>query len=636
METIVGTAGHIDHGKTALVKALTGTDTDRLPEEKLRGITVDLGFAEMTIGGDHFGFVDVPGHEKFVKNMLTGASGIDIVMLVISADEGVMPQTREHFDICRLLGVKAGIIALTKTDLVDDETLELAKLDAADLVAGSFLENTPVVAVSSQIGEGISELKESLIQTARQIPVRVNRFITRLPIDRSFSMKGFGAVVTGTLVSGGINEGDELELFPYSKRVRVRGLQTHGRSVKTVNSGQRTAVNLGGIDYTEIDRGMTLAEPDTLRLTQIIDVVAEVLANTAKPLRSRQRVHLHIGTAEILARIYILNDANEVAAGESGYAQIRLEMPVIAVPGERFIIRSYSPQVTIAGGIVIDTFATKHRRKEFADVCRHLTNLIDSNGNDAKTVNLLLDAAGKYGLSFADLQARTGLRSEILRSAIAVNTASKACIDASGIYINSDVFAELSSSTQTAIQTFHKREPLSKGISREALRETVFSYVSDEVFRTVLSSLETTGLIVSNNETIRLSAHKTDLSPAETEFTDKIRSIYSTAGLNVPKLDEVLANSQFTPQHARKLFQTFIDTGEIVKVSEEFYFERTVIERLINMVREYASTIADRTIDVAKFKDLAGVSRKYAIPLIEYFDRQKITQRVGEKRIILK
>lgn len=387
MEIIVGTAGHIDHGKTALIKALSGVDADRLPEEKRRGITVDLGFAEMSIGDVHFGFVDVPGHERFVKNMLAGASGIDIVMLVIAADEGVMPQTREHFDICRLLGVKAGIVVLTKLDLVDAETLEFTKLDAAELVEGSFLEHAPVIAVSSRSGSGIAELKETLLVVSRDLPARNDHLITRLPIDRSFSVKGFGAVVTGTLASGTIREGEDIELLPTKAKVRVRGVQTHGKAVRSASAGQRVAVNLGGIDHSKIERGMLLAEPGVMRPTQIFDAEIEVLADAAKPVRSRQRVRVHIGTVEALARIQVLNEAGEIAEGQKDLVQIRLETSVVAVPCERFIIRRYSPQLTIAGGIVIDNSAVKHRRKDLSKVREYLNSLSNTENSSEKHIS---------------------------------------------------------------------------------------------------------------------------------------------------------------------------------------------------------------------------------------------------------
>ena len=434
MEIIVGTAGHIDHGKTALIKALTGVDADRLPEEKRRGITVDLGFADLSIGDAHFGFVDVPGHERFVKNMLAGASGIDLVILVIAADEGVMPQTREHFDICRLLGVNAGIVVLTKTDLVDVETLDLAKLDAAELVANSFLENAPVVSVSSRTGEGIEALKNILVQVSNGLPGRDDHLVTRLPVDRSFSMKGFGAVVTGTLASGEIMEGADMQLLPQGAKVRVRGLQTHGRTVKTATAGKRVAVNLGGIDHSKVERGMMLVEPNILSPTQIFDADIDVLPGAPKSLRTRQRVRVHIGTIEALARIQILNNAGEIAPGDRDLAQIRLESPVAAVPGERFIIRSYSPQFTIAGGAVIDNRAAKHRRKNLDAVRQYLLDLRCASGDPIAMVKLISTAMGTVGLSLADLRARTALKKGILAEAIDRNIAAGEMLDTGGHY----------------------------------------------------------------------------------------------------------------------------------------------------------------------------------------------------------
>jgi selenocysteine-specific elongation factor len=640
MEIIVGTAGHIDHGKTALIKALTGIDADRLPEEKRRGITVDLGFAEMTIGDLHFGFVDVPGHERFVKNMLAGASGIDVVMLVIAADEGVMPQTREHFDICRLLGLNAGVVVLTKTDLVDAETLELAKLDAAELVANSFLENAPIIGVSSRNGEGIDDLKATISRIAGQLPARSHRLVTRLPIDRSFSMKGFGAVVTGTLASGVIGEGAEMELLPDNVKVRVRGLQTHGQSVQSAAAGRRVAVNLGGIDHAKVTRGMVLVVPNVLQATQILDAEIEALPSASKPLRSRQRVRIHVGTIEALARIQVLNETGEIAVGEKDLAQIRLEAPVVAAPGERFIIRSYSPQATIAGGTVVDAFAVKHRRKEIESVRQFLRDLLSASEDSAAAVKLLVTAAGASGLVFSDLQARTAFRTEILATAIDANIADGSMIKASGRYVSSDDFKQVSKLTETTIENFHNNEPLAKGMPREALREKLFAFLPPEIFQSVVEALESSKKIVADRETIKLISHERNLSPAENAFTEKIRAIYKNAGLEVPKLDDALIESlkgaNLTPQNARKLFQIFLDSGELVKVTEEFYFTKDAIDRLAAALIQFADKTSDRLIDVPKFKEVAGISRKYAIPLLEYFDREHITSRVGDKRYVQK
>ncbi len=639
MDVIVGTAGHIDHGKTALIKALTGIDADRLPEEKRRGITVDLGFAEMRVSDVHFGFVDVPGHERFVKNMLAGAIGIDLVLLVIAADEGVMPQTREHFDICRLLGVHAGVVVLTKTDLVDVETLELAKIDAAELVANSFLENAPMICVSVRTGEGIDTLKDEIGRISANLPARDDRLVTRLPVDRSFSIKGFGAVVTGTLASGEVVEGAEMELLPTGTKVRVRSLQTHGRGVKSAFAGQRVAVNLGGIDHSKIMRGMVLAEPNTLRPTQIIDAAIEVLPSAAKSLRSRQRVRVHIGTIEALARIQVLNAVGEIAAGSTDLAQIRLEMPVVAVPGVRFIVRSYSPQATIAGGQVLDTFAEKHRRKELDLVRLHLNDLLAATANVNATVKLLLNAAGTSGLNFVELQMRTAATREILKAAVDSGIAEGSIALAGDRYIIADKLNELSTLVESAIGDFHRREPLAKGISREALRESISAHLPTEVFLAVISALESSGKIVLDKEVVRQASYEMELSAPDLELSKRILTNYMDAGLEVPKLDEAIddsiAGTKFTPHEARKFFQLLIDSGKIVKVTAEFYFAREAIENLVVSLRQFADKSSGSLIDVAQFKELAGISRKYAIPLLEYFDRERITSRAGDKRIIL-
>ncbi len=369
---IVGTAGHIDHGKSALVRALTGNDPDRLPEEKRRGITIDLGFADLDLDGVRIGFVDVPGHERFVKNMLAGAHGIDVVALVIAADEGVMPQTREHFDICRLLGVQRGLIVITKTDLVEEELLELVTSEVGELVAGSFLDSAPIIPVSAKTGAGLNQLRAALKEVSLRVPARAAGYLPRLPVDRVFAMKGFGAVVTGTLVSGSIAEGDELELLPTNSRVRARGVQVHGKAVQRASAGQRTAVNLGGIETNAIERGMILAPLSSLRSTQILDVKVSVLSGAPRALRSRARVRFHIHAAEVLARIQVLETGGQIAPGSTGFAQLRLETPIAAVAGEHFILRSYSPSVTIAGGEILDPLAGKHRGRDLADVRRSL------------------------------------------------------------------------------------------------------------------------------------------------------------------------------------------------------------------------------------------------------------------------
>jgi selenocysteine-specific elongation factor len=639
MNIIVGTAGHIDHGKTELVKALTGVDADRFPEEKLRGITIDIGFAELDLGDVTVGFVDVPGHERFVKNMLAGASGIDVVLLVVAADAGVMPQTREHFEICRLLETKTGLIVLTKTDLVDEELLELVKLDVAELIENSFLEKALVVAVSAKTGKGIEELKNTLKKLALEIPARKHETVARLPIDRSFSVKGFGAVVTGTLISGEINEADELEILPLVGKVRVRGIQTHGKAAPAARAGQRTAVNLGGVEHSEIERGMVLCEKNALRPTQIFDAEIEVLKTAKKGLKSRQRVRVHIGTLEALARVQILNESDEIAAGEKDFAQLRTEIPVVTIPGERLIIRSYSPQITIAGGQVLDNAAAKHRRKDAAEVRRRLRNLVEAGDDKSLQIKLFLETANENGARLTDLQARTGWRGEILRSALRENIEKKSIIEAESFFIARTPFENLKTKTAAEIENFHRKEPLARGILRETLREKIFAHLAPEIFRGVLTNLENEKRVASEKDIVRLASHNTELSADEKILRERLEKTYQTARLEVPKLEDALSeaikNTKSNRETARKIFQLLLNSGELVKSTDEFYFSKTEIDALIKKVKDFAAQSSDRLIDVAKFKDIAGISRKYAIPLLEYFDRERVTRRAGDKRLVL-
>jgi selenocysteine-specific elongation factor len=634
---IVGTAGHIDHGKTALVRALTGVDADRLPEEKRRGITIDLGFAELELGEVRLGFVDVPGHERFVKNMLAGAHGIDVVALVIAADEGVMPQTREHFDICRLLEVKSGLVIITKTDTVDEELLELVRSEATELVAGSFLEDKPVVAVSARNGAGVDELKETLRKIALSIPARSSETVARLPVDRAFTVRGFGAVVTGTLVAGKIAEGEEMELLPDALRVRVRGLQVHGQAVKEAWAGQRTAVNLGGVEAASVERGMTLAPAGRLRPTQIIDARVLVLESSPRALRSRARVRVHLGAAEILARVRVLEEGGEIAPGAAGFVQLRLESPVSAIMDERFIIRSYSPSRTIAGGLVLDAFAVKHRGREAGTARARLIALTEVD--KAGRVALFVETAGLVGLRGADIAARTGWLDEVLNEAVREAVKQGAIVDADGVYLGRAVFASLARAAEEEVGQHHKREPLSRGLPRETLRERHFAHAAPEVFRAVLAQLEKSGALVADKEIVRAASHSLALSPADAALKERLEKVYTEARLEAPTFDEALerAGDARTPrEHGRKLLQLLIDAGALVRVTGDLFFHRAALDHLREQLREYAATHEpERLIDVAAFKDLAGVSRKYAIPLLEYLDRERITRRAGDKRLIL-
>jgi selenocysteine-specific elongation factor len=630
---IIGTAGHIDHGKTALVRALTGVDADRLPEEKRRGITIDIGFADLDLGEVRIGFVDVPGHERFVKNMLAGAHGIDLVALVIAADESVMPQTREHFDICRLLDVRKGLIILTKTDLVDDELLGLVRSETEELVAGSFLEGAPILAVSSRTGAGIEELKAKLRETGLAVADRSKDFVTRLPIDRVFTMRGFGAVVTGTLIAGEISEGHELELLPAGTRVRVRGLQVHGASVPQAAAGQRTAINLGGVEAAAIERGMMLAPTGRLRPTGAMDAFVKLLGNAPRSLRSRQRVRVHLGAAEVLARARVLSEGGEIKPGESGMVQLRTETPVVGLLADRFILRSYSPQLTIGGGLVLDPFPPRHRTRDIGTVRARLEIL--RNGDRAEQLATFVAGADRLGSQRADIAARTAWRDEVIEATVNAALSTGAIVDVEGVLIERKAFDELKQLVSSEVSAHHQREPLLRGLAKEVLRERFFAHAPIEVFRGVLAALEKENVLVAEKEVVRLRDYTRELSSEDSRLRDRLEQIYQAAGLAAPSLQEALEGSGAPLQQGRKILQLLIDGGQLVKVHGDMFFHREALDELIKKVREHGARQTDRAIDVAAFKDLAGISRKYAIPLLEYFDRQRITRREGDRRIVL-
>ncbi|MEP6719432.1 MAG: selenocysteine-specific translation elongation factor, partial [bacterium] len=635
---VIGTAGHIDHGKSALVQALTGKNPDRLPEEKRRGITIDLGFADLELGDVRIGFVDVPGHERFVKNMLAGVHGIDAVALVIAADEGVMPQTREHFDICRLLGVNHGLIIITKTDLVEEEMLSLVREEVKELVAGSFLEEAPVISVSAKTGNGLDDLRAALRQVADEVPNRSTDFVTRLPVDRAFTMKGFGAVVTGTLVSGEITDGDELELLPAGIRVRARGVQVHGVAVRMAAAGQRTAVNLAGVELRAIERGMVLGEVGRLATTQILDVHLDVLASAPRGVRTRARVRVHIGSAEVLGRVRVLNPSGEIAPGKADFAQFTLEKPIVALHNERFIVRSYSPAITIAGGVVLDPLAIKHRGRELSIVSDRLSELL--RPERVRKLTSFVLAAGEQGITLEQLVARTGLKEGALATAANEAQLAGTITDAGGVFIGAEDFKQLAETVVEAIRSYHQREPLSRGLAREVLRERFSNHAAPEVFRAVMHHLEDQGTLVTEKDLVRLREHKADLSLADSTLRDKIAAIFETAQLEPPTLDQALASlgaASAQRAHARKILQMLVDNGTLIRAQADMFLHVTAINSLRQLLQDFASQHEpDRLINVAQFKELAGVSRKYAIPLLEYLDQERVTRRAGDKRIILK
>lgn len=635
---IIGTAGHIDHGKSSLVLALTGVDPDRLKEEKERGVTIDIGFADLRVGDVHFGLVDVPGHERFIKNMLAGAHGVDLVLLVIAADEGLMPQTREHFDICRLLEVKTGLIVLTKIDAAEYELIEMVETEAIDYVKGSFLEGVPVVRVSSRTGEGIEPLKAALLKIASKAIERDDRAVARLPIDRAFTVKGFGVVVTGTLIAGQIKIGDELEILPSSKlRARVRTIEVHGKSVTVARAGERTAVNLQGVDLAQVERGQAVAPFGRLAVSSMFDVDFQLLKSSPKPLRSRARVHLHLGTAQVMARVVLLGD-QEATPGQRRLAQLRLESPILAIPGDHFILRGFSPAVTIGGGLILDSLPEKHRLRDFEAAAARLKTLAAANELDR--IPLFVEMAGEIGMTHDEIATRSGSTDETIRHASEAAVRARRLVDVGRNplrLVARPAFEKLAGEARTRLEQFHKQTPLEAGMKLEELRERVFSHLAPEIFRAALTFLSERNEVVVEKDLARLSRHQVALNEQEEAAKAHLAEFYDRADLNPVSLDEALAATAaqlaIDKPRLQRLAQMLISSGELVRVAD-LIFHRRALDRLKISLQEFKSEHGSK-IDVASFKDLTGVSRKYAIPLLEYLDRQRVTRRQGDAREIL-
>jgi len=628
---IVGTAGHIDHGKSSLVQALTGTHPDRLAEEKRRGITIDLGFAFLEEDGVRFGFIDVPGHERFVSNMLAGAAGVDLVLLVVAADESIKPQTREHFDICRLLGVKNGVVALTKCDLVDAEALTLVQLEIEEYLRGSFLASAAIVPVSSKTGQGIAELKRSLIVAAAQVEGKDVTRAFRLPIDRSFSMKGFGTVVTGTLVSGSVRIGDEVELLPGGDRLRVRGLQTAGKSVEQARAGQRTAINLAGIDHTAVRRGMSLAQAGKFHVTRRIDVEFLLLPG-ARALKNRERVHLHASTTETVAEIFLYG-VKELAPGRSALAHLRLQDEILVVAGERFIVRQFSPVTTIGGGVVVDPLARRPLSKDTVRI-EFLETLRD--GSHEGILEAMVERA-PMGLRFEEIGAHTGWEeSEILGTVRQLSAAGlvKAVGEDRPVLITASRFEETRQRIHESVDLFQRENPLLPGITREDLRAKVGRRVRPEIFRAALEELSAGKKLETQGELVRRAGSGVVLQPEEVAAKEKIEAAFRSAGLAVPSVKEVLAGVAVEAKRAEKILHILLREKILVRVSPELIFHGAALAHLKQQLLTYKKAKGE-LVSVPSFKDLTGITRKYAIPLLEYLDRERVTRRMGDERVIL-
>ncbi len=626
---VVGTAGHIDHGKTALVKALTGIDTDRLPEEKARGITIDLGFAYLEEpGGLTIEIVDVPGHERFVKNMLAGVGGIDLVLLVIAADEGVMPQTREHLAICQLLHIKTGLVALTKRDLAEEDWTELVKDDVARLLRGTFLEGCPIIPVSAKTGEGLSELRTALRTLAVQVPPKAADQSPRLPIDRVFTVKGFGTVVTGTLTAGRLTLDDRVEIYPRAAQAKVRGLQCHGRPVEEAVAGQRTAVNLQGVERAAVERGDVLGLPGALLPAALVDATLELLKDALRPLKARDRVRFHVGTSEVMARVLLLNRA-ELDPGGATYARFKLEGPIVALPGDRFVIRSYSPIITIGGGTLLDV-APPHFRRKAPTLLAHLATL--EQGSPEEVLEEHLRQAGSLGVKMTELRARTPFAPARLRELLEVlATSGKVVAVDREWFVHSDARGRLREQILRVLEAFHAQYPLRAGISREELRGRAGS-ADERIFSHMLGTLEGERLVKAEKDKVRLATHQIRLSPAQQMAVDKVEALFRSAGAAPPSPEEALVKAGLGGSEENELFQFLLEERRLVRIKESLLFHADILKAIEDKLVAYLKE--KKEIGPAEMKDLLGISRKYAIPLMEYFDGQRVTTRVGDKRVL--
>jgi selenocysteine-specific elongation factor len=638
---VVGTAGHIDHGKTALVRALTGIDTDRLPQEKERGITIELGFAHLDLGdGLVAGVVDVPGHERFVKSMAAGAGGIDLALLVVAADEGVMPQTREHVDILRLLGIRAGVIALTKSDLLPDlgaDWLPLVHADLDEVTSGTFLETAPRVAVSSRTGEGLDRLVAALRAVAAGTPDRPADGPLYLPVDRAFTVRGFGTVVTGTLLSGAIAPEDVVELVPGGRSaLRVRGVQVHGAKVDRALAGQRTAVNLPGLEPAEVHRGMVLAGQGRLPPSPMLDVELTLLDSAPDPLAQRTKLLLHVGTAQVPATVVLL-DRGHLAPGDAAPAQLRLAAPVAALPGQRFILRGFAAVAgrgkTVAGGRVLAIAPRKHRPSRAEDAAG-LAALRD--GDATARVSRVLADAGARGLDLRELEVRTALSGRALARALELLGAKGEAIlwdRERKAYVAASLLDRLVEKAAAAVRAHHQGNPLAPGLPREELRERL-GLADPKLFARVIASLTEKRDIEAEGEVLKERGRRAGGGDADRELLDRVRTNLAASGLTPPDVGELARRLGEPPARVLAAVRLLEKEGEAVRVTAELYFDAAAVaglrERLVAFLKERGE------ITTQEFKELVAATRKWVIPLGEYFDREKVTLRVGDARRVLR
>jgi selenocysteine-specific elongation factor len=619
---VIGTAGHIDHGKTSLVRALTGIDTDRLPEEKRRGITIDLGFASWFTEQYQIGFVDVPGHERFVKNMLAGIGGIDSALLVIAADESIKPQTREHFAICKLLGIPTGLVAITKSDLVDRDILELVRLEVEELVAGSFLEGKAIVPVSSTTGAGLDALRVAIVQSVAAVDDRdASTRVFRLPIDRVFTMKGFGSVITGTTYAGRVKVDDEVEVLPGGKRSRARGIQVHGQPREDASAGERTSMNLTDIAIDELHRGQQVLHPNTLRPSQIITVKLELLPD-AKPLKEQTRIRFHHLSAELLGTIrFVDTTAGELKGGGSAFAQVRLEAPVVAAAGDRFVIRRYSPMTTIGGGMILDAHLSKLSRGTRAEILQTL-----GSGTLAERVELTTKLQGLHGLSLEEIQTRTGIRIETLTKELrsVPNTARTGTT-----FLHNDVLTDFRRKSMEMLNGYFKTNKMATNVPKGEFVQKLIPAGAPVNF--LLNDLARERIAVVEGDALDIPGRSKTLGGAEGELARAIEQKFAAAGLQTPATSEIIKAIPQKPKVIEGVIGYLVKQGILVRLAEGVYLHRDTVAAARAKLAEKKGA----TIDVAQFKDLFGISRKVAIPLLEFFDSEGATKRIGDTRLVL-
>ena len=632
-EIILGTAGHVDHGKTSFIRALTGIDTDRLKEEKARGITIELGFAYLDLPcGHRLGIVDVPGHEKFVKNMVAGASGMDLVAFIIAADEGIMPQTREHFEICRLLGIRRGLIVITKKDMVETDWLELVKDDVRTFFNGSFLEDAPLVSVSSTTGEGIEEVRTILDNLVAASTFSEPHGPFRLPIDRVFTMKGFGTVITGTAISGRVKTGEDLMIYPGRKSGKIRGIQVHNKDTGEAEAGHRTAINLQGLEREAINRGDMAASVDCLQPSYLLDSHFFYLASNKKTYKNRARVRIHIGTAEIMGRIVLL-EVEELEPGVEANVQILLEEKVGCWPGDRYVIRSYSPVYTIGGGMIFN--GSPRKRKRFRDENRQVFQTYRKNIPEELAL-LHIRESGYNGLPLDRLAVKMGVFGNRLKKIVQLLLSSRKVIlieQEKQRMVAAEVYEKLSQKLSSTLGAYHEENPLKPGLPKEELRALLYRALDQRLFQFLLNDLQKKEKIAQDGPLIRLALHRVSLKDEEKTLRRELEAFYLQADLAPPTIKEVMAKFTSYPAHLLKeVLAIMVRDGFLAKATEELYFHKPALDNLKEKLVDHLVKAGE--IDMPAFKDMTGLSRKFSIPLLEYFDKTRVTMRVGDKRIL--